>query len=286
MKIGMAKTTIDKYKIDLNYLTNDRYIGQRIALGKYEPYLTKLMLEQVREGDVVVDVGANIGYYTALFSKKVGEKGKVYAFEPDKTNYEILVKNVAENKLKNVKVIKAALGSKNTVETMFKSAQNSGDHRLFKDNLAISGYEKIKVYKLDDYLKKQKENRRIDLIKIDTQGWEPEVIKGAAKTIEKFEPVIFFEYWPWAYRQAGLDRETMMKFLRKVYGKINYIEEYIQVYFPIKKTKLEQQYPETNENLYCNLWVKNEMDWKYWKGSIKDFWLKKMMKRILGKPQT
>jgi hypothetical protein len=152
--------------------------------------------------------------------------------------------------------------------------------------LAISDYEKIKVYKLDDYLKKQKEKRRIDLIKIDTQGWEPEVIKGTAKTIKKFEPVIFFEYWPWAYRQAGLDREAMMKSLRKVYEKINYIEEYIQVYFPIKKSKLDQQYPETNENLYCNLWVKNEMDWKYWKGSIKDFWLKKMMKRILGKPQT
>jgi len=130
------------------------------------------------------------------------------------------------------------------------------------------------------------ENRKIDLIKIDTQGWEPEVMLGAKKTIEKFRPTIFFEYWPWAYKMAGLNKTKMMAFLRKIYGQINFIEEYIQVYFPIKTGKLDQQFADNNEKLYGNLWVKGEIDWKYWRGSVKDFWLKKMMKRILGKPQT
>jgi len=286
MKLKLVKTVIGKHKLVCNYLPEDRYIGQRIALGKYEPYLSRLMLEQIKEGDVVIDVGANIGYYSMLFSKKVGEKGRIYAFEPDKTNYEILVKNIRENKLKNVKVIKGALGSKNSIKTMFKSADNLGDHRLFSDKLAISGYEKIKVYNLDNYLKKRKEKRKINLIKIDTQGWEPEVMLGAKKTIEKFRPTIFFEYWPWAYKMAGLNKTKMMAFLRKIYGQINFIEEYIQVYFPIKTGKLDQQFADNNEKLYGNLWVKGEIDWKYWRGSVKDFWLKKMMKRILGKPQT
>ena len=79
MKLNKAKI-FGKYIF--YYLENDRYVGQRIALEKYEPYETDLIQRQVGIGDVVVDVGANIGYYTILLAKKVGKTGKVYAFEP------------------------------------------------------------------------------------------------------------------------------------------------------------------------------------------------------------
>ena len=125
------------------YLPNDKYIGQRIALEKYEPYETKLILKQTKKGDVVVDVGANIGYYTILLADKVGKNGKVYAFEPDKLNFEILVKNIKANNLKNVIAVNAAVGRKNETKVLYKSEENLGDHKLFNDQFLISNVETI-----------------------------------------------------------------------------------------------------------------------------------------------
>ena len=91
MKLRRAKIG---EKINFFYLENDRYIGQRAAVGKYEPYETQLILRQAKVGGTVIDVGANIGYYTLILADKVGKNGKVYAFEPDKINFEILEKNI------------------------------------------------------------------------------------------------------------------------------------------------------------------------------------------------
>jgi FkbM family methyltransferase len=161
-------------KINFFYLENDRYIGQRAAVGKYEPYETQLILRQAKVGGTVIDVGANIGYYTLILADKVGKNGKVYAFEPDKINFEILEKNIKENKLKNVVAIKAAIGSKNESKILYKSEENLGDHKLYKPKTPAKKREKVKIVRLDSFIKE-----KMDLIKIDTQGWEPEVIEGA-----------------------------------------------------------------------------------------------------------
>ncbi|OGL53993.1 hypothetical protein A3K55_02200 [Candidatus Shapirobacteria bacterium RBG_13_44_7] len=240
------------------YQADDKYIGQRIALGKYEPYLTKLMLGNVGRGETVVDVGANIGYYTVLLGKKAK---KVYAFEPEKTSFEILKKNVEVNKLKGVELFGVALGGKKEKKKLEKSKDNFGDNRL-SDKGGVVGVER-----LDDLVKE-----KIGLIKIDTQGWEPEVIKGAREIIRKYHPKIFLEYSPSMYTAAGMDYREMWQFLEEEYGKIFYIDEYIQIYFPIKNCEKE-----------CNLWVGKE---KSFGNRDKDFWLKKWLKRKLGRPAT
>ena len=143
------------------YLANDKYIGQRIALEKYEPYETKLILRQAKKSDVVVDVGANIGYYTVLLADKVGKTGKVYAFEPDIISFEILKKNIEANNLKNVVAVNAGVGSKNETKMLYKSEENLGDHKLFKPTLpslkkggkiiiTSKDMETVKIIKLDD----------------------------------------------------------------------------------------------------------------------------------------
>ncbi|MDD4106593.1 MAG: FkbM family methyltransferase [Candidatus Shapirobacteria bacterium] len=274
----LLKTKIfGKYKFF--YLESDRYIGQRIALEKYEPYETKLILGQTKKGDVVVDVGANIGYYTILLADKVGKTGKVYAFEPDKINFEILKKNIEANNLNNVVAVNAAAGSKNETNILYRSEENLGDHKLY-DNFQFSKSnfqkEKVKIIKLDDYLK----NIKINLMKIDTQGWEPEVIAGAKGLIEENKPVMFLEYSPASYQIAKLDGKKMMENLDKIYPKIWWIDEWLYIYKNLSQKKIDE-ICRTNKTGYADLWIKknttiNDLLCRY--GNIK---LKQWLKNFL-----
>ena len=262
------------------YLPNDKYIGQRIALEKYEPYETKLILKQTQKGDVMVDVGANIGYYTVLLADKVGKNGKVYAFEPDKTNFEILKKNIKANNLKNVVTVNAAVGNKNETKMLYKSEDNLGDHKLY-DNFQFSKSnfqkEKVKIIKLDDYLK----NQKIDLIKIDTQGWEPEVINGAKGLIEENKPVMFLEYSPASYKIAKLNGEKMMSFLRKIYKKIWWIDEWLYIYKNLSQEKIDE-ICETNKTGYADLWMKKDTFFIDKIGQVRNLKIKQWIKKLFG----
>ena len=279
------------------YLANDKYIGQRIALEKYEPYETKLILKQAQKGDVVVDVGANIGYYTILLADKVGKTGMVYAFEPDITNFEILEQNIKANNLKNVMAVNTGVGSKNETKTLYKSEDNLGDHKLYNGQFLISNVEiiqnppvgkptsslkkggslkteTVKIIKLDDYLK----NQKIDLMKIDTQGWEPEVINGAKKIIERDKPTIFLEYSPASYIIAKLNGEKMMSFLRKIYSKIWWIDEWLYIYKNLSQEKIDE-ICRSNKTGYSDLWMKNGVGFSDYFWAIKYFKIKVWLKR-------
>lgn len=271
MKLNKAKI-FGKYTF--NYLPDDKYVGQRIALEKYEPYETELILRQVKSGDVIVDIGANIGYYTVLFADKVGKSGKVIAIEPDPINFEILQKNIKENKLFNVVAVQAAVGSQTGELKLYKSKENFGDHKLYGGDKG----EKVKVIKLDEFLKDQK----INLIKVDTQGWEPEVFAGAKKTIEKDLPIIFFEYSPASYKLAKLDKTEMMNWLKKLYKKFWWIDEWLYIYKCLEKEKIDKICA-TNKTGYADLWVKKEMSLKDRFGQFKNLKIKKLIKNLLSK---
>jgi len=259
-------------KYTFYYLVDDKYVGQRVALEKYEPYETELILRQTKSGDVIVDVGANIGYYTILLADKVGLNGKVYAFEPDLINFEILKKNVEVNKLKNVVLVRAAVSNKKGISYLYKSKENYGDHRMFGNEEK----EEIKTIKLDNYLK----NQKIDLMKVDTQGWEPSVFEGAKKIIEKNKPTIFFEYSPASYKLAKLDGLKMMRWLKKVYKKFWWIDEWLYLYKNLDKKKIDR-ICETNKTGYADLWIKNKFRWSDYFEQYKNIRIKKLIKRIL-----
>ena len=265
MKLNKAKI-FGKYVF--YYLPDDKYVGQRIALEKYEPYETDLIQRQVKNGDVVVDVGANIGYYTVLLAKKTK---KVYAFEPDKTNYKILRKNIEINGLKNVIAVNAAVGSSDGEINLSKSEENFGDHKLYGEGKK----EKVKIVKLDDFVKE-----KVGLIKIDTQGWEPEVIDGAKKIIEKNKPIIFMEYSPVSYRLAKLDGNKMMKFLKKIYKNIFWIDEWLYIYKVLNKSRIDQ-ICSTNKTGYADLWMKKNVNLGDKIEGFLNFKIKKWVKKII-----
>ena len=264
-------------KYDFYYLKGDKYIGERVALGKYEPYESQLILREVKEGDVVIDIGANIGYYSILLADKVGVNGKVYAFEPNKICFEILKKNVEKSGLNNVVLVNKAVSDKKGINKLFISEENYGDHKLFKDKKNRIN-KVIKTVKLDDFFKNREE--KINFIKIDSQGWEPAIIEGSKKIIKRDRPTIFFEYSPMSYKMAKLNGERMMAFMKRIYKKIFLIDEWFYIYRNLSKDKIDK-ICRSNKSGYGDLWVKKKVSFKDYLNQYKNLQIKKLIKRLL-----
>lgn len=271
----LSETKVFKGKFRFYYLPDDKYVGQRIALEKYEPYETRLMLGQAKKGDVVVDIGANIGFDSILLASKVGSKGKVYAFEPDPINFSILKKNIKANKMKNIIAIRLAVSDKNGISHLFKSEENYGDHRIYQSD-SHEKKNKIKTIKLDNFIKE-----KVNLIKIDTQGWEPKVIMGAKKIIERDKPIIFFEYWPEGMKEAKLNAKWMMQFLEKIYKKIFLINDELNIYNSKSKKQIDI-YCEKQKSGYADLWVKKDIKLQDKFNQFKNIKIKKLIKKMIG----
>jgi len=141
--------------------------------GEYEPVTTQVIKDQIKKGDVVVDIGANIGYYTILFSRLVGSDGLVYSFEPGPKNFSMLKQNVELNGCKNVILEQKAVAGKSGIVELFLH-ERGGNHSIV-DAKGCVGLIKVDCVSLQDYFK----DRRVDLIKMDVEGAEYQVVKGA-----------------------------------------------------------------------------------------------------------
>jgi len=133
---------------------------------------------KIRKGDVVIDIGANVGMFTVKAAKAVGEKGLVIAVEPHPENITLLYRNIERLKLQNVKVIRKALGSGKRKAKLFLATPGTSS--------LVEREEKpflwVEVDTLDNLLSELR-IRKVDLIKIDTEGSEVEILKGAQKTL-------------------------------------------------------------------------------------------------------
>jgi len=116
---------------------------------------------------VVVDIGANIGYYTLIFARLVGEQGRVFAFEPDPANFSLLAKNVAVNNYHNVELIQKAVSDQTGNARLYLSPKSTVDHRIYSSN-DNRKFIDVEAVRLDDYFLDN--NGKIDFIKMDIQG--------------------------------------------------------------------------------------------------------------------
>ena len=179
----------------------DEFIGLSIReYGEYSELELQTILKFINHGDVIFDVGANIGCFSVPFAKKVGLNGKVYAFEPQKFIFNLLKRNIKCNELNNVKIFNNAVGSTNTILELndfdYSQPGNFGGIGLKKnyDNsycAKIKGTKKnkIKTLTLNNFLNLKKCN----FLKIDVEFMELSVLKGAKDFINKFKPIIWIE---------------------------------------------------------------------------------------------
>ena len=184
-----------------------------VSTGSWEAAETAQFLRTVKPGDTFVDAGANVGYYTIIGSRLVGAKGKVYAFEPEPQSFEMLQRNVRLNGLTNVVLEQKALSDRKGVIKLFIADQNKGDHRIYQPEGETRPSMDIEAVRLDEYFKGQ--GRRVDVLKMDTQGAEGLILEGMAGLLEgRTEgPTIFMEFWPHALKQMGTDPGTLVKML-------------------------------------------------------------------------
>ncbi|HMK94377.1 MAG TPA: FkbM family methyltransferase [Candidatus Limnocylindrales bacterium] len=163
---------------------------------KREPLCTDYLIHAgvLKEGDTVLDIGANIGYYVLIESQLVGEKGKVYAVEPVCSNFESLEKNVQLNNLKNVSTFQLAFGEKDARSEIYVS-NKSNWCAMNKDATGgkILFAQEVSVQTVDTFFK---DRAPPDFIRMDVEGYEYQVIKGMAKTL-KGNIKILIELHPW-----------------------------------------------------------------------------------------
>lgn len=185
--------------------TRDNIVSFEILFRRtWEPRETALLGSIIEPGDHVVDIGGHIGYYAVMFGAAVGTTGRVLAIEPDPDNAAVLKMNVALNKLESVvTVVEAAAGAESSRADLFRAeSRNRGDHRMYpagKNRAAID----VRVIAIDDYTTGWE---RVDLIKMDIQGYEPHALKGMTGTLRKHESVVLVtEFWPHGMRLSGSD---------------------------------------------------------------------------------
>ena len=213
--------------------------------GVVEPFETELVKKGIKEGDVVLDIGANIGYYTLIFAKLVGEEGKVFAFEPEPENFALLKKNVEINGYKNVILVQKAVSNKTGRTKLYLCEESAGDHRIY-DWLDGRQSIEIEVIRLDDYFKDY--DGKIDFIKIDIQGAESEAIQGMSNLLDKNKTVkIITEFAPLWLKRSGIEPEEFLKLLQKHDFKLYRVDK--QKIKPlINLRKLLQIYTPENDN--------------------------------------
>ena len=235
----------------------DQVITPWLKKGVWEPVETALFRSEIHPGDVVVDVGANVGYFTLIAAQLVGDSGRVWAFEPDPDAFSILERNVELNGYKNVTLVNKALGSEPGTLRLFRHPTNLGDHRIYDPGDERVAVE-VPVTTLDKALG---DTARLDLIKVDTQGAECAVLLGASGALAHRDVALIMEYTPRYIRQMGQDPQACLGKLAGAGFAFYEIREGApkKGVFETTLDSLRQRYPEDRED-FTNLFLPSRKD--------------------------
>ena len=203
------------YKLDISdYMEWCIYFGIQT-----EP--RTILFKYINKGDIVFDIGANIGEVSLNAAKLVGDSGSVHSFEPASECCCKLQKNVSLNSFETIVINNIGLGDLKGdffISTEFKN--NRGGFRIQPSG---NNNPNIKVDTLDNYVSSISPEK-INLIKIDVEGFEYNVLKGGEKAIEKYRPLLFIEINDTNLRQQNSSALEVIRFLNRYYKNISNAE--------------------------------------------------------------
>jgi FkbM family methyltransferase len=188
-----------------------------LAKGVFEKAETELFKSLIEPGMVVLDIGANIGYYALIAAKIVGETGKVYAFEPERANFDLLAKSIEKNGYRNVIPVNKAVSDKSGQIKLFLDRVNFGRHSLSSKNVPEKcWHEEVESITLDEFFEHEPGGGRVGLIKMDVEGAEGLVLAGAKKVLESEGLKVLMEFAPSRLRSFGTDPAGLLKSMQSL----------------------------------------------------------------------
>jgi len=179
----------------LKTISQDKGISSELIIHKiHEPLTTSLIIKKLTKGMHCIDIGSNIGYYAILESSKIGDNGLVWSIEPSPQNFKTLSKNIILNQRKNIKCYNIAIGEKNgkidfliSEKSNWSKIKNESDHIEKGDKII-----QVDIMTLDSFSEKN-EIKKVDLLRMDVEGYERNIIEGSMNFLEKFKPILMIE---------------------------------------------------------------------------------------------
>jgi FkbM family methyltransferase len=190
---------LDEYKLCVRM--RDWLIGAPIAVHQvYEANVSTELHKILAPGMVCVDIGANIGFFTMLCASRVGGTGKVIAFEPNPENVELIHRSIDANGFRHVTVHQVAVADREDefhldwhVNTMHSNTAVQAASSPTSMRTDSGEAVKVRSVVIDHVLENES---RVDVVKIDVDGWEARVLRGMATLVERHRPVLFTEFCP------------------------------------------------------------------------------------------
>ena len=193
----------------------DPVVSGALTFRIYEKNEIAFFKRILEPGQTMLDIGANVGLYTAIGGKVIGPSGKIICFEPDLQSLGFLKKTVSKNQLDFAEIINAAASDQSGTARLHVSNSNRGDNRLYANDFSDESFE-VETLRIDNLLL-DKGVAKVDVVKIDVQGFEGQVISGMEKILKVSKNLrMLMEFWPKGLEDAGSDAEEMLSKLESL----------------------------------------------------------------------
>jgi FkbM family methyltransferase len=228
--------------VDGHKMVLDRRDALNLSVwGIFEPCESEYIKRTVKEGWSVLDIGANIGYYTLMFAKLVRDKGTVYAFEPDPETFRLLERNVRANCYGNVRLFQKALSNLNENTRLFRDRKMPTQNSL-SNVAATTEHVNVHAVRLDDV--DELKDVHISFIKMDIEGSELKALQGMQNLIRRHKSLrLMIEFFPLALNASGTAPEELLKYLRDLEFDISLIDSTRNTITRVSDKELLQAFP-------------------------------------------
>jgi FkbM family methyltransferase len=211
---GIIPAEIELRGVHIVLNQKDAIVSGNLMLGCYETSNLDIFESLLEPGMCVLDIGANIGLYSAVAAQRIGPTGRVIAVEPGAENCSFIKRTAERNSFNNIELIQKAAGARSESAFLYLCSTNKADHRIY-DQSHERERVPVEIEPVDLMLEKLG-TPHVDVIKMDTQGAEPFVFDGMKQLLQKNRRLkIMMEFWPWGIRQAGRDPAELLETIRE-----------------------------------------------------------------------